>query len=451
MHTPQLRRETVTMPRQTTYGAIEDYQDDELVVALPDRCIVREALRALRVDAPEEKEEDDERLGLALLPLSNVAIAVAELKNQRPELEQRVADAKWPGGLPRKPDGPVDLDVLLYTLREDLSTNYGGWIPEVGKNRTIAPVRGFPYVSGCAEDDPSLLGFADPQLTGDGLGWSPRPTEPGHGAQVGLLDTRMYRNPWLDGGYLATERDLLEIPRSSDLPAREGHATFIAGLILRQAPGARLILHSVMGPQAVGKTWDVAKAMVQVADKGVDIINLSFGCYTDDGQPPLVLAKAVHQVSRDVLLVAAAGNHGNIQELMEEKDPLAAAPWMENIQDNTPVWPAAFAEVTAVGATDGQGNPAPFSPNVPWIDVTARGMGVESTYLEGPVRLSYPAPGSDPTRKFDGFACWDGTSFAAGTVSGAVAARIGRGCDARQALEAALDDRNSGIQRFRRI
>jgi hypothetical protein len=145
--------------------------------------------------------------------------------------------------------------VLLYKLRKDISVEYGGWTPEMGKNRTISPVVGFPHVSGCTEGDPSLLGFADPQLTGDRQGWPPRPTEPGHGVQVGLLDTRMYRNPWLDGSYLGTANDLFEIPSSGDdVPAREGHATFIAGLILRQAPGARLILHTVMGPQAVGKT-----------------------------------------------------------------------------------------------------------------------------------------------------------------------------------------------------
>jgi membrane-anchored mycosin MYCP len=436
------------MSEHHAYGAIEEYQDNELVVALPDCPVVTEALTGLGVKFP--KPDRDERLGLALLHLHNVPDAVKGLPEYA-DLVQRVTRAKWPGDLPQRAGGPSDLDVLLYALCEEFSARYSGWIPEVGKNRTISPVVGFPHVSGCTEGDPRLLGFADPQLTGDRQGWPPRPTEPGHGVQVGLLDTRMYRNPWLDGSYLGTANDLFEIPSSGDLPAREGHATFVAGLILQQAPGARLILHTVMGPQAVGKTWDVAKAMVQAASKGVHILNLSFGCYTDDGQPPLVLAKAVHLISRDVLLVAAAGNHGNIEQLRAKGDPAAAAPWMQNIKDTTPVWPAALPEVTAVGATDANGDPAPFSPNLPWVDVTAPGAGVKSTYLEGLVRLSYPAPDSDPTEKFDGLACWDGTSFAAGTVSGAVAARIGPGCDARQALEAALNDSSrSGIQRFPR-
>jgi hypothetical protein len=435
------------MSERHTYGAIEDYEDNELVVALPDRGVVRAALTKFNIKA---SEEDDKQLGLALLTLDNVADAVKGLPGY-PDLVQRVTTAKWTGDLPQRSGGPSDLDLLLYALREDIAARYGGWIPEVGKNRTISPVMGFPHVSGCLEGDPHQLLFADPELVTDGQEWPPRPTEPGHGVEVGLLDTRMYRNQWLDGGYLATADDLLEIPSSGgEFPAPEGHATFIAGLILQQAPGARLTVRSVMGPQALGKVWDVAKAMIEVASKGVHILNLSFGCYTDDGRPPLILAKAVQLVSRDVLLVAAAGNHGNIQKLRAKGDPAAAAEWMKNINDTTPVWPAAFAEVTAVGATDATGKPAPFSPNVPWVDVTAPGVGVTSTYLEGLVRLTRPAPGSGPTQHFNGFACWDGTSFAAGTVSGAVAARIGPGCDARQALEAALNDSNSTIQRFPR-
>ena len=55
-----------------------------------------------------------------------------------------------------------------------------------------------------------------------------------------------------------------------------------------------------MKQDAVGPTWDVAKAMAEFVGTGVDILNLSFGCYTDDGQPPLVLAKAVSLVSPQI-------------------------------------------------------------------------------------------------------------------------------------------------------
>jgi hypothetical protein len=203
----------------------------------------------------------------------------------------------------------------------------------------------------------------------------------------------------------------------------------------------------VLTHHALGKTWDVAKIMADFVGTGVDILNLSFGCYTDDGQPPLVLAQAVSLLSSQILLVAAAGNHGNIEELRAAGDPLAA-PWTVNLMDTTPVWPAAFAEVTAVGATDPNGEPAPFSPKAPWVDATALGVDVESTYLKGQVRMSDPGA-SQQIQEFPGFARWQGTSFAAASFSGAVAAKIGSGRDAQQAREAVLDSQgNTGIRRF---
>ena len=81
-------------------------------------------------------------------------------------------------------------------------------------------------------------------------------------------------------------------------------------------------------------------------------MNLSFGCFTDDGEPPLVLARAVSLLSAEILLVAAAGNHGDIDELRAKGD-LADKPWTRGLTSKTPLWPAAFDEVIAVGATDG--------------------------------------------------------------------------------------------------
>ena len=49
----------------------------------------------------------------------------------------------------------------------------------------------------------------------------------------------------------------------------------------------------------------------------------------------------------------------------------------------------------------------------------------------------------------NGFARWDGTSFAAATVSGAVAAKIQPGrCDARQALACICEEPGGEIRRF---
>jgi subtilase family protein len=446
------------------FGEVEDYQEDQLVVALPDLGIVTKILTDLHADITKE---EDPQLGLALLSLGDGGAkkAADELREDR-YLVDGATNRKWPRGAPPAQTEPANLDLLLYTLREKCAADFGGWVPEIGKNRMIAPVRGFPYVSGCTAGDPRLLGFDDPNPNpgpdpapgpysefggSEPPGWKTRPTEPGQFARVGLLDTELYQHPWLAGGYLATDDALLKPPKPGEHHwATAGHGTFIAGLILHQAPGAALIVRRAMGENARGKTWDVAKAMARFADMDVDILNLSFGCYTDDGEPPLLLAKAVSLLSAHTLLVAAAGNHGNIDDLKKEGSPLAKASWMANVTDKTPVWPAAFPEVTAVGATREKEVLADFTPKVPWIDVVAPGVNVQSTYLAETVCLTDPTSKKD-TGDFRGRASWDGTSFAAGIVSGAVAAKIESGRNAREALKTALKESTGGIQEFDKI
>jgi hypothetical protein len=439
-------------------GVIETYEENQLVVAISDLAAVRGALGDLPVG--RQVEEHDERLGLALLTLADVGAGAAELRAGHSGLAGRVKRAR-PAGSPTGIE-PSDLDLLIFWLREHFGSAYSGWVPTMGKNRVIDPVRGLPYVGGGGEGDPYFGGSGDPRTSSGANGgtiaeapvlappprWTPRAAKPGQGVRVGLLDTRLYPNEWLAGGYLAAADDLLQIPATGGTPppASAGHATFIAGLILRRAPGAELVVRPVLNNKAVGRAWDVAREMASFIGSGVDILNLSFGCYTDDGEPPLVLARAVSLVSAEILLVAAAGNHGDIDELRKE-GKVKDASWTSGLHDRTPVWPAAFDEVVAVGATDGD-KLAPFSPETPWVDVTAPGVNVESTYMTGKVKLT-ESDGS-PTATFsDGFAYWNGTSFAAATVSGAVAAKTSPGRrTARQALASICEAPQGDIRPF---
>jgi hypothetical protein len=117
-------------------------------------------------------------------------------------------------------------------------------------------------------------------------------------------------------------------------------------------PGTRVL----GGPGATGQVWDLANTMVDLLDSGISVLNLSLGCLTRDGQPPLALARAVDLVAPTVVVLAAAGDHG-------------AAP--EPAVRQVPVWPAALAGVVAVGAHTGDGTPAPSTPALPWVDLTA--------------------------------------------------------------------------------
>jgi membrane-anchored mycosin MYCP len=180
------------------------------------------------------------------------------------------------------------------------------------------------------------------------------------------------------------------------------------------------------------ESWDVAKKIVELGRTGLDVLNLSMVCYSEDDQPPLTLAAAIDRLDPEILVVAAAGNHGcerPDEEPRSEKDR------------RRPAWPAALDDVIAVGAAKQDGTAAPFTPGMaPWIDVLATGVDVESTYLRGLVKFDLTGKNHE-TRLFEGSARWSGSSFAAALVSGAIAARTVPGrTPARAAWEALLHE-----------
>jgi membrane-anchored mycosin MYCP len=405
-------------------GRVEQYHDDQIIVALSDLTEVKSVLAKFGLQSGEENPAP--RLGLALLPLPAVAADIRKLRQDPGGAELiRAATAAWRAGLaagPRIAEIP-DLDLLMLALRAYFQQHFSGWVPPMGKNRVVHHgLEGFPHIRFGGLGNPTPAGGPD-------LPWPARRPEPGRDVRVGLLDTQLSENPWLAGGYIASAEGLIQPASSSGLlPATAGHATFVAGLILRRAPGAELDIRPVLDAAALGDVWDAARLIADLAGSGIDVLNLSFGCFTDDGQPPLALARAIGLVSPEIVVVAAAGNYDH-------------ADLTEGLTRTTPVWPAALDAVVAVGASDGNGKPASFSPDLPWTHFLAPGVDVESTYLSGRVSTESPdAQGRHATtggQAFDGWARWSGTSFAAAAVSGAIAARTVPG---RRSAREALDD-----------
>lgn len=173
--------------------------------------------------------------------------------------------------------------------------------------------------------------------------------------------------------------------------------------------------------------WRFAELLAEYRDAGIAVLNLSVGVVTDDGEAPLVLERAIAQLTPSMVVVAAAGNHGEpVQDAAERPAPNAA------------LFPAALDNVLAVGALDAAGEQvAPFTPRgagnggiAPWIDVVAPGTEVVSTYLgdgEAQRVVVENDDGSRDTDEFCGWAAWTGTSFATGEVTGAVAHRLAQG------------------------
>jgi subtilisin family serine protease len=228
----------------------------------------------------------------------------------------------------------------------------------------------------------------------------------GCNAKVAILDTGVVsRHAWFAGRAPAGRRDQEEAPNpGSQLGVYAGHGTFIAGVVLQQAPGAKLHIKKAFTGEGGISDTELAQRLADLPHD-VDVVNISFGAYTHGDQPLPAVTDAVRsllQRGRRPVVVAAAGNQGT----------------------NRAIWPAALKGVIAVAATDGKRGRARFSSHGPWVDAAALGKDVHSTFFEGELT---PAPhhgNPQPQQQFCGFAKWSGTSFAAPWVAGRIAAKM---------------------------
>jgi Subtilase family len=398
------------------------YQDeeivDEFVVASPyaeDVVQYLDTEYGLKCDRTDSKAP----LNLSLIRVANLhtaekkltedadATAGADGRRDRPVIPRAVRQ-------PSKPGNVTALDNVMFLLRYHYAGQYGGWVPPMGKNRTLHNVNGVPHL------DPGDVSYPVPV---DGPGpQSHAPAAAGAGVRVGIFDTKLYPHPDLAGSYLARNVDLLNPEPERPPRYAAAHATFIAGLVKAQAPGVEMVVRQALSDRhASANVWDLARRMVEFRQAGVRILNLSLGCYTEDGEPPMVLEHAVRLLMPDVVVVAAAGNHGIATEDRVRR---------KGVTPQSAFWPAALEDVIAVGAS-AEGNPsqlAAYSPRLPWVGLVDQGEDVVSTFPRETVMV--PTPTARDLRKFkdqpvsfkDGYARWSGTSFAAATVTGRLAA-----------------------------
>jgi thermitase len=241
------------------------------------------------------------------------------------------------------------------------------------------------------------------------------------GVKVGIVDT----------GIRATHEDLIgklaDCAESSTMPPTLGgpiteglcaddlgHGTHVAGLITATANNGKgitgiafnspvAVCKPVGGLLGDGTTADVANCITYLADKGAKVISLSLG-----GLPSTTLRAAVrYAASKDVLMVAAAGNEG----------------------DARLDYPAAYPEVVSVAATDSNDRRASFSNANSHVEIAAPGVDVLST-----------SDASDTA-----YDAMSGTSVAAPEVAGVAAIIRTKNPDftaeqARAKLDASVDD-----------
>jgi subtilisin family serine protease len=209
---------------------------------------------------------------------------------------------------------------------------------------------------------------------------------PGAGVTVLVLDTGL-----ADPTTAGSDRDPLdENPRDGLLDTDAGHGTFVADVVRRTAPGVELDVKRVLDGDGVVDEYTLVGAL---AGCQADIVNLSLGGFTAGDTPPIALAKAIASLDRRIAVVAAAGNESR----------------------GRPFWPAALKRVIGVAAVDHQGVPAPFTNHGWWVDACALGVDVHAAFVAGDERVA------GELRRFDGWAEWSGTSFAAPQVTAAIA------------------------------
>jgi thermitase len=236
------------------------------------------------------------------------------------------------------------------------------------------------------------------------------------GAKVGIVDT----------GILSTHEDLAG--KTADCGQSvggavssgaclddNGHGTHVAGTIAGIANNGRgvagvafnsplSICKALSGPLGQGTTADVASCITWLTDRGVRVISMSLG-----GGAATTLQNAVrYAAQRNVVLVAAAGNDGNA----------------------TLNYPAAYAEVVSVAATDSRDVRASFSNANADVEIAAPGVAVVSTYNDG------------------GYRSLSGTSMATPHVAGVTAVIRTRNpafsaAQARSKLDASVDDKGA--------
>lgn len=144
-----------------------------------------------------------------------------------------------------------------------------------------------------------------------------------------------------------------------------GHGTAMAGIIAAglngsglagMAPDAQLYSVKVLDKDGFGRYSGIIQGIQWAIENGMDIISLSLGGL----QYSQILKEAIDQaVANDILVIAAAGNNNNGQIM----------------------YPAAYAQVICVGATNSNNTKGVFSNYGSQVDISAPGSGIETTGL----------------------------------------------------------------------
>lgn len=201
-------------------------------------------------------------------------------------------------------------------------------------------------------------------------------TSKGSGVVIAVVDTGVTASHPDLQGHVLSGRDFVA---PGTAPTDEnGHGTHVAGIAAAVADNSRgiagLARYSRILPVRVldanggGYSDVVANGIIWAADHGAKVINLSLGSTETDSAEQAAVAYAV---SKNVVVVAAAGNDGCSGGLL-------------GLLGTPTTYPAAYPSVLGVGAIQIDGSVAPYSSCGSFVDVVAPGSGIISTMISSP-------------------------------------------------------------------
>ncbi|GKU24950.1 chitobiase/beta-hexosaminidase C-terminal domain-containing protein [Clostridium folliculivorans] len=191
----------------------------------------------------------------------------------------------------------------------------------------------------------------------------------GKGIKVAVIDTgaATHSDLSITGG-----TNVISGSTTTSFSDDNGHGTHVAGIIGAKgvnggvkgvAPDASIYAVKALDSSGSGYTSDIISGIDWAIENKMDIISMSLGSSQSDTS----LQNAVDTAyNSGILVVAAAGNDGN-------SDGTGT-----NVE-----YPANYSSVIAVGAVDSTNTRAYFSSTGSKVEVSAPGVNITSTYLNG--------------------------------------------------------------------
>lgn len=239
----------------------------------------------------------------------------------------------------------------------------------------------------------------------------------GAGVKIAIVDTGIgqHNDLAVQGGHRFLGAGLINDENYTD---DNGHGTHCAGIaaaldndigVIGVAPGASLYAVKVLDSSGSGYYSDIIAGIEWCITNGIQVISMSLGGSTDSDALKNICDVAYY-TTNGIIVVAAAGNSGN---------PPGRGDTIE--------YPARYASVIAVAATDQNDSRAKWSSTGAAAELSAPGVSIYSTY------------------KNNSYATLSGTSMACPHVSG-VAALVKfsdstlTNVDVRERLKVTADD-----------